>query len=157
MCITDVICSSWALMLCISTLSASCVALSAAISAWWVSLIIVIWLCLPAVFSIRIAREPSAAVHEVFELAWSQLCGLDSQHEGDGVHQVGLARAIRADDRSKVAERSNNLVASVWLEVADLDAYERHRGARVVEETGEACAKAATRRTRWWLALNRRL
>lgn len=60
----------------------------------------------------QIAYEGQGAVSIVWlmtNLVGAQLTGLDSQHEADGVHEVRLAGAIGADDRSEVLERADHL------------------------------------------------
>ena len=61
-------------------------------------------------------------VHQIPEHRASKLRGLDAEDEGDGVHQVGLAAAVRADDGRELLERADDLVALVRLEVVALDA-----------------------------------
>mmetsp|Transcript_10946 Transcript_10946/g.46731 ORF Transcript_10946/g.46731 Transcript_10946/m.46731 type:complete len:262 (+) Transcript_10946:3143-3928(+) len=71
-------------------------------------------------------------VHQVAKRRAAQLRGLHAQHERDGIHQVGLAAAVRADDGRELLERTDHLVALVRLEVLALQAGDhpfpdRHR------------------------------
>ena len=81
---------------------------------------------LPSILPVGVPRKTSATVHEVLELAGAELGGLDAEDEGDGVHEIGLACAIGADDGGEVAEGPYSLVSAVRLEVADLDPDEGH-------------------------------
>lgn len=53
---------------------------------------------------IRVSGESTATVDEVLELAGAELGRLDSDNERDGIHEVGLARAVRANGGGEVAE-----------------------------------------------------
>lgn len=66
------------------------------------------------------------AIDELPELATAELTTLDTQHETDGVHQIGLAAPIGANDGVEGAKRPDGLLSPVRLEVLDLNAYERH-------------------------------
>ena len=103
-------------------------------------LLVLLGLCLPSILTVRVPCKPPSPVDEVLELARPQLRGPDSEHERDGVHEVRLARAIRANDGREVAKGTYDLVPAVGLEVAELDTNERHRenAARMVvaEENG---------------------
>lgn len=59
-------------------------------------------------------------VHEIPQLVPAEMDGTHAQHEADGVHEVGLPRAVGADDGCEVAEGTDDLVALVALEVAHL-------------------------------------
>ena len=53
------------------------------------------------------------AISFVLGVQSAQLRGLHAQHERDGIHQVGLAAAVRADDGRELLERTDHLVALV--------------------------------------------
>lgn len=59
-------------------------------------------------------------VDEVLELRASELAGPNAKHEADGVHEVGLAGAVGADDGGEVVEGTDDLVPLVRLEVLHL-------------------------------------
>ena len=42
--------------------------------------------------------ETSTAVHEILQLSTAQLSTLHAEHEGDGIHEGGLAGAIGSDN-----------------------------------------------------------
>jgi len=58
----------------------------------------------------RCGQFPST-IDKVFQLATSQLGTLDSENEGNSVHEVGLPSPIRTNNRGEVSERSYRLVA----------------------------------------------
>jgi hypothetical protein len=62
--------------------------------------------------------DDAAAVDHVLELVGAQLGRLDAEDEGDGVHAVGLAGAIGADDGGEVRVAEEQRVApAVGFEV----------------------------------------
>ena len=46
--------------------------------------------------------QHATAVDQIPEVGGSQVSGFDAEHEGDGIHRVGLARSIGADDGGEV-------------------------------------------------------
>lgn len=46
--------------------------------------------------------------------------GADAEDEADGVHEVGLARSVGADDGGEVVEGADGLKPLVGLEVLEL-------------------------------------
>lgn len=62
---------------------------------------------------LRVRCGLSPSVYQVLKLTTPQLRALDTKNERNRVHEVGLARAIRPNDRGKVLERSDSLVAPV--------------------------------------------
>jgi len=58
----------------------------------------------------RCGQFPST-IDKVFQLAASQLGTLDSENEGNGVHEVGFPSPIRTNNRGEVSEWSYRLVA----------------------------------------------
>lgn len=61
-------------------------------------------------------------VDEVLELGAAEVAGADAEDEANGVHEVGLAGAVGADDGGEVEEGADGLVALVGLEVLQLQA-----------------------------------
>ena len=56
----------------------------------------------------------------------AEVARLHSEDEGDGIHEVGLAGTVRADDAGEVMERTDPLQAGVRLEVLELEVGDRH-------------------------------
>ena len=69
---------------------------------------------------------PGRAEHEVLHLLRAEVARLHSEDEGDGIHEVGLAGTVRADDAGEVMERTDPLQAGVRLEVLELEVGDRH-------------------------------
>ena len=64
------------------------------------------------------------AEDEVRELLGADARRLHAEHEGDGVHHVRLARAIRPDDARKVFKGPDRLRARVGFEIHHLEAVD---------------------------------
>ena len=64
------------------------------------------------------------AVNEIGEAFHAQQVGLLAHHKGDGVHEVGLARAVGSNHGHERFERADLLVAAVGLEVLHLNILE---------------------------------
>mmetsp|Transcript_78339 Transcript_78339/g.229597 ORF Transcript_78339/g.229597 Transcript_78339/m.229597 type:complete len:540 (-) Transcript_78339:8-1627(-) len=78
------------------------------------------------------------AVDKVAKLLTSQHPRLDSQHEAYGVHEVGLASTVGADDTGEVPERADLDAALVGLEILDDDLVDASHGAGQMEVCGLA-------------------
>ena len=71
---------------------------------------------------------PGRAEDQVLHLLGTEVARLHAEDEGDGVHEVGLAGTVRADDAGEVMERTDPLQAGVRLEVLELEVGDRHGG-----------------------------
>lgn len=67
-------------------------------------------------------------VDEVLELRAAELASADAEDEADGVHEIGLAGAVGADDGGEVVEGTDHLEALVGLEILYLEAVDFARG-----------------------------
>ena len=59
-------------------------------------------------------------VDEVFELSAAELAGANAEDEAYGIHEVGFAGAIGADNGGEVVKRTDGLEALVGLEILEL-------------------------------------
>ena len=80
--------------------------------------------------ALLVARVGRRAVDEVLELLAAQLLGVDARDKRASVHGVGLARAVRADDRGEVLEGADDATAAVALEVVHLQPHDAAGGTR---------------------------
>jgi hypothetical protein len=78
------------------------------------------------------------AVEQLLEGA-AQLLRAHAQHEADGVHEVGLARAVGPDDGGEVLEGTDVLVALVGLEVLHLQPVDAALRAALVRLEVHGC------------------
>jgi hypothetical protein len=58
-----------------------------------------------------IPGQTAAPVHEISKLATSELRALHTEDKRDGIHEIGLARAIGPDDGREIPERADDLVS----------------------------------------------
>ena len=75
--------------------------------------------------ALLVALVALGLVDEVLKLLAAKVARLQADGEGDRVHEVRFARAVRADHRRKIFERSDDLGrAAVRFKVGDLDRVE---------------------------------